>query len=129
MVVQGPPGTGKTHTIANLVSALLAEGQRVLVTSARDQPLTVLRDKLPKAVRDLCVLLVSSTRQEGGPSELERTVTALTEQVASTDAETLQGEIRLLTQRPANIRPTRPVPWWQPCATRTSTLTPRPSIP
>ncbi|MFE4688150.1 AAA domain-containing protein [Streptomyces sp. NPDC056721] len=104
VVVQGPPGTGKTHTIANLVSALLAEGQRVLVTSARDQPLTVLRDKLPKAVRDLCVLLVSSTRQEGGTSELERTVTALTEQVASTDAETLQDEIRRLTQRRLDIR-------------------------
>ncbi|MFV0132470.1 AAA domain-containing protein [Streptomyces sp. HMX87] len=45
VVVQGPPGTGKTHTIANLVSALLAQGQRVLVTSARDQALTVLRPR------------------------------------------------------------------------------------
>lgn len=33
VVVEGPPGTGKTHTIANLVSALLARGQRILVTS------------------------------------------------------------------------------------------------
>ncbi|MEU8524054.1 AAA domain-containing protein [Streptomyces sp. NPDC048629] len=103
VVVQGPPGTGKTHTIANLVSALLAQGQRVLVTSARDQPLTVLRDKLPPAVRDLCVLLLSSTRQ-GGTSELDRTVTALTEQVAGTDAETLRGEIRRLTQQRLDIR-------------------------
>jgi len=65
VVVQGPPGTGKSHTIANFVSALLAQGQRVLVTSARDQALTVLRDKLPPAVRDLCVLLLSSVRQDG----------------------------------------------------------------
>jgi AAA domain len=47
VVVQGPPGTGKTHTIANLVSALLARGQRVLVTSQKDQALRVLRDKIP----------------------------------------------------------------------------------
>ncbi|MEU5491025.1 AAA domain-containing protein [Streptomyces sp. NPDC020196] len=104
VVVQGPPGTGKTHTIANLVSALLAEGQRVLVTSARDQPLAVLRDKLPKPVRDLCVLLLSSTRSNNGTSELERTVTALTKQVASTDAETLQGEINRLTKRRLDIQ-------------------------
>lgn len=104
VVVQGPPGTGKTHTIANLVTALLAEGQRVLVTSARDQPLAVLRDKLPKPVRDLCVLLLSSTRNENGTSELERTVTALTKQVASTDAETLQAEITGLTRRRLDIQ-------------------------
>src|SRR4030095_5501658 len=39
VVVQGPPGTGKTHTIANLMSALLAEGQRVLVNSPKGQAL------------------------------------------------------------------------------------------
>lgn len=96
VVVQGPPGTGKTHTIANLVSALLAQGQRVLVTSARDQPLNVLRDKLPPAVRDLCVLMVSSARQDGS-SDLDRTVTALTHQVAGTDTESLNAEIGHLT--------------------------------
>ncbi|MGW7620415.1 AAA domain-containing protein [Streptomyces antimycoticus] len=90
VVVQGPPGTGKTHTIANLVSALLAQGQRVLVTSARDQALTVLRDKLPPPVRDLCVLMLSSVRQEGS-DELERTVNALIDQVAATDAEQLRS--------------------------------------
>ncbi|MEV6147557.1 AAA domain-containing protein [Streptomyces sp. NPDC051992] len=104
VVVQGPPGTGKTHTIANLVAALLAEGQRVLVTSARDQPLAVLRDKLPKPVRDLSVLLLSSTRSNNGTSELERTVAALTKQVASTDAETLQEEINRLTRRRLDIQ-------------------------
>ncbi|MFE9685415.1 AAA domain-containing protein [Streptomyces sp. NPDC006285] len=98
VVVQGPPGTGKTHTIANLLAALLAQGQRVLVTSARDQPLTVLRDKLPPAVRDLCVLLLSSTRQEG-TSELDRTITALTDQVAATDTDQLREEINRLSQR------------------------------
>ncbi|WP_431967337.1 AAA domain-containing protein [Actinacidiphila sp. bgisy160] len=99
VVVQGPPGTGKTHTIANLVAALLAQGKRVLVTSARDQPLTVLRDKLPPHVRDLCILMLSSTRQDGA-SELERTINALTDQVAVSDVSHLQDDIaRLSTQR------------------------------
>ncbi|MEU6354955.1 AAA domain-containing protein [Streptomyces sp. NPDC047072] len=103
VVVQGPPGTGKTHTIANLVSALLAQGQRVLVTSARDQPLTVLRDKLPAAVRDLCVLLLSSTRQDG-TGELERTVNALTDQVAATDIGRLRTDIDRLSTRRDEVR-------------------------
>ncbi|WNI16382.1 AAA domain-containing protein [Actinacidiphila sp. ITFR-21] len=103
VVVQGPPGTGKTHTIANLVSALLAQGQRVLVTSARDQPLTVLRDKLPPSVRDLCVLLLSSTRQDG-TSELERTINALTDQVAASDIGSLRGEIDILSTQRDGVR-------------------------
>ena len=57
VVVQGPPGTGKTHTIANLVSAYLAEGKRILVTSQKDQALRELRDKVPRELRDLCVML------------------------------------------------------------------------
>lgn len=103
VVVQGPPGTGKTHTIANLVSALLAQGQRVLVTSARDQALTVLRDKLPPAVRDLCVLLLSSARQDGA-DELERTINALTDQVATSDPDQLGEEIRRLSARREEVR-------------------------
>ncbi|MFD7281823.1 AAA domain-containing protein [Streptomyces sp. NPDC059862] len=103
VVVQGPPGTGKTHTIANLVSALLAQGQRVLVTSARDQALTVLRDKLPPAVRDLCVLLLSSARQDGA-DELERTINALTDQVAASDPDQLRDEIRRLSARREEVR-------------------------
>ncbi|MCX5365523.1 AAA domain-containing protein [Streptomyces sp. NBC_00124] len=103
VVVQGPPGTGKTHTIANLVSALLAQGQRVLVTSARDQALTVLRDKLPLAVRDLCVLLLSSARQDGA-DELERTINALTDQVATSDPEQLRDEIRRLSARREEVQ-------------------------
>lgn len=64
VVVEGPPGTGKTHTIANLLCALLAEGRRVLVTSEKAQALRVLRDKLPPEMRDLCVSLADP---ENGP--------------------------------------------------------------
>lgn len=64
----------------------------------------MLRDKLPPAVRDLCVLLLSSTRQNGSTSELDRTVTALTEQVAGADPETLRAEIDRLAKLHLHIR-------------------------
>lgn len=46
VVVQGPPGNGKSLTIANLACHLVAQGKSVLVTSHKDQALTVVRDKL-----------------------------------------------------------------------------------
>ena len=75
VVVQGPPGTGKTHTIANLVSALLARRQRVLVTSQKDQALRVLRTKIPQELRNLCVLLVGGSKDAA--VELEKGLDAL----------------------------------------------------
>lgn len=60
VLVQGPPGTGKSHTIANLVCHLLATGHRVLVTSHTPRALKVLRDKFPKEISDLCVMLLGN---------------------------------------------------------------------
>lgn len=81
-VVQGPPGTGKTHTIANFLVAMLAEGMRVLVVSQREQPLRVLRGMLPPDMRKLCVSLVGG--KDGRTSELESSVRAMAEYLAST---------------------------------------------
>jgi hypothetical protein len=75
VVVVGPPGTGKSHTIANLVSHLLAHGQRVLVTSHTSRALEVLLDKLPDEMRWLSVSLVGDGR--AGMRELQRSVTAI----------------------------------------------------
>jgi primosomal protein N' len=58
VTVQGPPGTGKTHTIANLISHLVGHGKRVLVTSQKEQALSVLRDKIPESIRDLSVAVL-----------------------------------------------------------------------
>lgn len=55
ILVQGPPGTGKSHTIANLVCHLLAEGKRVLVTSETPRALRILKEKIPAALQPLCV--------------------------------------------------------------------------
>lgn len=97
VVVQGPPGAGKTHTIANLTAALLAQGKRVLVTSQKDQALQVLREKIPVELRDLCVLLTSYERV--GPSALERTLGAMSDNAASMRPEALESDIRLLDGR------------------------------
>lgn len=82
VLVQGPPGTGKTHTIANLLGSLLAQGKRVLVTSATDKALTVLRDKLPPVIQPLCVTLLDSN--SGSATEnLRRAVEGISSTVYS----------------------------------------------
>jgi hypothetical protein len=61
VAVQGPPGTGKTHTIANLISHLVAHGKRVLVVAHKEEPLTEVRDKIPAGLRDLSVALMGNS--------------------------------------------------------------------
>jgi len=63
VLVQGPPGTGKTHTIANLIGHLLAEGKSVLVTSHTTKALAVLADKVAKPLQPLCVSVLESDRE------------------------------------------------------------------
>ena len=100
VVVVGPPGTGKSHTIANLVSHLLAHGQRVLVTSHTSRALEVLLDKLPDEIRSLSVSLVGDGR--AGMRELQRSVGAIVNR--STDAEWQRPKI---DQRIARYRQLR----------------------
>ena len=101
VVVQGPPGTGKTHTIANLVSALLAQGQRVLVTSQKAQALRVLRDKLPAEVAKLCVSVTDLERS--GSAELEGSVKAMSNRYAGFDATAHDDEVARSSQRRAEL--------------------------
>lgn len=63
-VVQGPPGTGKTHTAAALVSHLLAQGKRVLITAHSDRALREVRDKLPREIRSLAVSVIGQSRTD-----------------------------------------------------------------
>lgn len=72
LVVQGPPGTGKTHTIANIVSHMLATGRRVLVVSHGETALRVIQEQLPEGVRDLAISVTTSERE--GMKQVEKAV-------------------------------------------------------
>ena len=75
VVVQGPPGTGKTHTIANLLGHLLANGKRVLVTAHTPKALRVLRHKVVKSLQPLCLSVLQKDRKS--QEELEAAVTEI----------------------------------------------------
>lgn len=79
VLVQGPPGTGKSHTIANLISHLLATGNRILVTAKTPRALQVLMGKswgkkddglVPNELRPLCINLLGSGLEEKRSLEL-----------------------------------------------------------
>lgn len=88
VVTEGPPGTGKSHSIVNLVCAYLCQGKRVLVTSKNPSALSVLRDRLPPSVQELCVDVSKS--ESSGMRQLQQTVERLANRVsvASVDVET-----------------------------------------
>jgi len=99
VLVQGPPGTGKSQTIANLICHLLATGQRVLVTSKSPRALEVLNDKIPEAIRPLCISMLGSGSDER--ASLERSVNGILTKVNSRDdigskrtMETLEGKLQ-----------------------------------
>ncbi|MBE1468955.1 AAA domain-containing protein [Kibdelosporangium phytohabitans] len=94
VVVQGPPGTGKTHTTRNLISALLAQGLRVLVTSQREQPLRVLRAGLPDDLQPLCVSLTGG--KDG--SDLESSIDALSSRLTTSDTTQTGQRVAALTR-------------------------------
>jgi very-short-patch-repair endonuclease len=102
VVVQGPPGTGKTHTIANMICALLADGLRVLVTSKHPEPLRVVHDLLPESVRNLAVL--ATGKSADGRKDLDRTLIALSELSSVTNEAVLRQGIDDLRRRHADLR-------------------------
>jgi very-short-patch-repair endonuclease len=102
VTVQGPPGTGKSHTIANLISHLLAHGKRVLVTSHAERPLQVLRDKIPEPIRPLCVSLMGTDAES--LKVLEQSVQVMAEKLGSLDQADALQEIEQLRQDLATAR-------------------------
>ncbi len=92
VLVWGPPGTGKSHTIANLICHFMAEGKRVLVTSQKDQALSVLYDMIPKNLRSLCMSVFSNARN--GRKKLDRAVATVTEIVTQSQPNVLQEKIK-----------------------------------
>lgn len=97
MVVQGPPGTGKTHTIANLMTQLLADGKRVLVTASTSQALTEVRDKLPQALHGLCIPMIDRSRTSTDAASA--VVTGILDNAATADPVDLDSQLDVLTER------------------------------
>lgn len=95
VVIQGPPGTGKSHTIANLISHLLAHGKRVLVTSEKEHALQVLKDKIPEEIRALCVSVLGGDSKS--VKEIEDSVRVIAENMDAKQPEILQKNIDRLT--------------------------------
>lgn len=80
VLVQGPPGTGKSHTIANLICHLLANGKKVLVTAYTKRALEVLKDKLPDDFKNLTVNLLSG--DSTSIQDLDASVNAINDELS-----------------------------------------------
>ena len=68
-MIQGPPGTGKTHTIANLIGHLLAQGKRVLVTSHTAKALDRVREVIVEELQPLAVSVLTRDTENRAPTE------------------------------------------------------------
>ncbi len=98
VLVQGPPGTGKTHTIANLVGHLLAQGKSVLVTSHTAKALKVLRNQVVEPLQALCVSVLDDESKQ-----MENAVDEITERLAFADADALEREAAALLRQRSDI--------------------------
>lgn len=90
-LVQGPPGTGKTHTAAALLSHLLAQGKRVLVTAHTDRALYEVRGKLPELIRPLAVSVIGASRSD--MAELRTAVDTISKNATEHDVATTDEQI------------------------------------
>ena len=91
VLVQGPPGTGKSHTIANLICHLLANGKKVLITAHTPRALEVLKDKLPPEFQDLTVNLLSG--DSSSIKDLQKSVNKINDELSRANLNTYQTEI------------------------------------
>jgi hypothetical protein len=96
VLVQGPPGTGKSHTIANLIGHLLAQGKTILVTSHASKALRIVRDKVAPPLQSLCVSLLDS--DEESTMQLEESITGILNYFSSTTRAKLDKELERLTR-------------------------------
>ena len=99
VLVQGPPGTGKTHTIANLLGHLLAQGKTVLVTSHTEKALRVVREQVVESLRPLCVSVLGNDGESN--KQLENSVQAIVARQG--DASTSEQQAARLAMRRADI--------------------------
>lgn len=97
VLVQGPPGTGKTHTTANLLGHLLAQGKTVLVTAHTTKALRVLRDEIDSALQPLCLsVLGSDTKNQ---AQLARAAHDISNRLSDCDATSFRNTAATLSNQ------------------------------
>src|SRR6185436_8962615 len=94
VLVQGPPGTGKTHTIANLIGHLVAQGKRVLVTSHATKALRMVREHIVEELRSLSVAVLDNDLD--GRAQLEQAVRGIVHRLSTSTEERLEAEVASL---------------------------------
>jgi very-short-patch-repair endonuclease len=92
VLVQGPPGTGKSHTIANLIGHLVAEGKRILITAHTTKALRVLRNQVVDPLKPLCVAVLDNDLESR--DQLEQAVRGIVSRLTAVTDEGLSSEIR-----------------------------------
>lgn len=97
VLVQGPPGTGKTHTIANLVGHLLAQGKSALITSHTTKALRVLRKQVVPDLQALCVSVLENDLESR--KQLESSVQTIVERISASNADLLEKKALALKKR------------------------------
>jgi len=102
VLVQGPPGTGKSHTIANLICHLLANGKKVLVTAHTPRALNVLKDKLPEEFQNLTVNLLSG--DSSALQDLQKSVNAINDELSRANLSEYQIAIERFTKELSELR-------------------------
>ncbi len=88
VLVQGPPGTGKTHTIANLIGHLLAQGKSILVTSHATKALRVLQSQVEPELQPLCVSVLEQDHESR--KLLEDSIAHIVDRLATSDLNQLR---------------------------------------
>jgi hypothetical protein len=101
VLVQGPPGTGKTHTIANLLGCLLAQGKTVLVTAHTTKALRVLRNQVDDALQALCLSVLESDAESH--AQLSRAAQEIASRLSNSDAANLRRDAGVLRQKRAKF--------------------------
>ena len=102
VLVQGPPGTGKTHTIANLIGHLLAEGKSILVTSQASKALRIVRDMVIPELRPLCVSVLE--QESESRDQLEAAVKGIVNRFTSSDPDELDALAKQYESRRGELR-------------------------
>ncbi|KJU85992.1 disulfide isomerase [Candidatus Magnetobacterium bavaricum] len=102
ILVQGPPGTGKSHTIANIVSSLLARGKTVLVTSQTENALRVLRDYLPDSIKSLCVSQLGNDTESS--RQLNEAIESIGRQYHQQNSSLAEDNIQRILKELAELR-------------------------